>query len=214
MVWYGDDEDSEEKENHPVKLFLEALEGSELKRMGSTGDCFYEAIVTAFNMENKDVRDYDDVVKEATDDKVKALRRTAAMFLTEEVFQKFQMSHSAGLVDYKFMSEMDSIEKLQEKMILSGREVGIMNCLWANEFEIRVVCQALHVCCLVWDCSARKEVDRLVKVGEEVEQFIILKKVGEHYNLIYREEEGERHGVFTKEDLSEEALQFWGLGLR
>ena len=159
--------------------------------MDPTGDCFYEAIVTAFNMHNTDVRDYRGVVQEDTDDKVKALRRTAANFLTQEVFQKFQMSHTAGLVDYKFMSELDTIEKLQEKMLMSGKEVGLGNCIWANEFEISVVCQVLHICCLIWDCSARKEVDRLVKVGEEMDQFIILKRVGDHYTLIFKEGEEE-----------------------
>ena len=118
----------------------------------------------------------------------------------------------AGLLDYQFMSEMDNLKKLQEKMLLSGREVGVVNCLWANEFEISVVCHVLHICCLVWDCSAKKEEDRLVKVGRERERFIILKKVGEHYNLIYREDEdGRTRGIFAREELSEETLGFWGL---
>ena len=115
----------ETKEDRCVKLFLKTLEGSDVIGMDPTGDCFYEAIVTAFNMHNTDVRDYRGVVQEDTDDKVKALRRTAANFLTQEVFQKFQMSHTAGLVDYKFMSELDTIVKLQEKMLMSGREVWV-----------------------------------------------------------------------------------------
>ena len=109
---------------------------------------------------------------------------------------------------------MENLKKLHEKMMLSGREVGVGNCLWANEFEISVVCQILQICCLVWDCSAKKEEDRLVKVGREREGFIILKKVGEHYNLIYRQDEdGRTRGIFAREELSEETLCFWGLGV-
>ena len=65
---------------------------------------------------------------------------------------------------------------------------------------------------MVWDCSAKKEGGRLVKVGREKERFIILKRVGDHYHLIYREDEdGRTSGIFAREDLSEETLGFWRL---
>merc|ERR1712142_262676 len=110
------------------------------------------------------------------------------------------------------MSKVDSLEKLQEVMVQSGRDVGLHDCLWANEFEISVVCKVLHICCLVWDTTAKSKTDMLLKVGEEEKDFIILKKVGEHYNLVYREDEdGVARGVFARDDLSEEALTHWGV---
>ena len=206
--------DEDTVDNGDINNFLEALENNLMKKIEPTGDCFYDCIVTAFDMEEKDVREFSDVIKDEKDDKVKALRRTAAMSLTPEMFESFKMSHQAGLKDYSFMSEMNSLKMLQEKMMESGREVGAGNSLWANEFEINAVCRVLHICCLVWDSSARKETDKLLRVGEEAKEFIIVKKVGEHYNLLYREDEnGIERGVFTRNDLSEEALGYWGVDI-
>ena len=159
-----------------IDLFIEALENNLMMKMEPTGDCFYDCIVTAFDLEDKDIREFTDVIKEANDDKVTALRRTAAEFLTPEVFESYKLSHKAGLVDYSFMSKVDSLEKLQEVMVQSGRDVGLHDCLWANEFEISVVCKVLHICCLVWDTTAKSKTDMLLKVGEEEKDFIILKK--------------------------------------
>ena len=55
----------------------------------------------------------------------------------------------------------------------------------------------------------------MVKVEEEMDQFIILKRVGEHYNLIFKEGEEEgRQGVFSREDLSKDTLKFWGFNVK
>merc|ERR1712240_488345 len=110
------------------------------KIIPSDGDCFYRAVVEAFKLNGDDVRNYETVFTETHDEGVISLRRTAAMGLTEEVFQDFRTYKKAGLKDYKFMTGVASMEKLKNLMMLSGLKVGPKKCLWANEFEIGVVC--------------------------------------------------------------------------
>ena len=57
-----------------VQLVLQDPE-AKVKSIKPSGDCFYEAIATAFTTIKEDVRDYEDVFVEDDDDQAMALRR-------------------------------------------------------------------------------------------------------------------------------------------
>ena len=157
-----------------------------LKAIPSNGDCFYQAIVEAFLMNGDDIRNYDKVVTEEGDEGALALRRTAAMAVTEEMFENFQIYENAGLEDFQFMSSMESLDDVRELIMVSGLKVGSKKCFWANEFEIRAVCEALNICCLIMDIDTKDPSSKYVKVGMAREKFIILHRSGEHYSLVFK----------------------------
>ena len=182
-----------------------------LKLIASNGDCFYQAVVEAFLMNGDDVRDNENVVKEDGDDGVLALRRTAAVAVTEEIFQIFQLYQGAGLKDFQFMANINSVEELRDRIMELGDKVGSKKCLWANEFEIREVCEALSICCLILDLDTKNPFSKHVKIGEDREKFIILQRSGEHYSLVYQRkaEGGNAKGVVEKQDLTNLAIKMW-----
>ena len=152
-----------------------------LKVIPSNGDCFYQAVVEAFKMNGDDVRNYDDVVTLGEEEGAHSLRRTAANAVTEEVFQEYQMCQQAGLEDFEFMSGIETLEELRELILVSGVDVGSQKCLWANEFEISAVCEALDICCLILDMDVENlTTSKYVKVGLSRKKFIVLHKCGEH----------------------------------
>ena len=182
-----------------------------LKFIASNGDCFYQAVVEAFLMNGDDVRNYENVDKRDGDDGALALRRTAAKAVTEEIFQNFQVFKEAGLDDFQFMTNMDSVEEVRDLIMVSGLKVGSRKCLWANEFEIRAVCKALDICCLILDMDTKDPSSKHVKVGEASDKFVILHRSGEHYSLLYRrEKEGNQaKGVVGRKDLTRMAKNNW-----
>ena len=95
-----------------------------VKNIKPTGDCFYEAISVAFKSIGVDVRDSAGVTAETDDSESMALRRTAAMAVSEEVFQNFQMFHEAGLPDFSFMRRCKSVEDLRHRLLVSGAETS------------------------------------------------------------------------------------------
>ena len=137
-----------------------------LKLIASNGDCFYLAVVEAFLMNGDDVRNNENVVKEDGDDGVLALRRTASVAVTEEMFQNFRLYQEAGLEDFQFMDNMNSVQEVRDLIMVSGLKVGSKKCLWANEFEIRTVCEALDICCLILDLDTKDPSSKHVKMGE------------------------------------------------
>ena len=132
-----------------------------LKDIPKNGDCFYQSVVEAFLMDGDDVRNYDNVATEGDEEGTLALRRTAAMAVTEEIFQNFQLYNKAELHDFQFMTSVDSVEDLQQLILVSGMKVGPNKCLWANEFEIQAVCEALNICCLILDMDTKAETNNL-----------------------------------------------------
>ena len=138
-----------------------------VKNIKPTGDCFYEAISVAFKSIGVDVRDSAGVTAETDDSESMALRRTAAMAVSEEVFQNFQMFHEAGLPDFSFMRRCKSVEDLRHRLLVSGAETSAGVCVWANEFEMGVICDALDMVCLIIDFQARDTQSRFVSVGKK-----------------------------------------------
>ena len=182
-----------------------------LKLIPSDGDCFYRSVVEAFLMNEDDVRNYENVTKEEGDDGTVALRRTAAKAVTEEIFNNFKSYQEAELYDYQFMSSINTVEELRELIMVSGLKVGSKKCLWANEFEIRAVCDALDICCLILDMDNKNQASKHVKVGKARDKFIILKRSGEHYSLVYRREVEGGKGVVSRNHLTETAFRSWNI---
>merc|ERR1711931_554895 len=106
------------------------------------------------------------------------------------------MYHLAGLKDFSFMKKCQNVEDLRERLLVTGSGAGAGQCLWANEFEIGVVCSALRIVCLIIDNQAKETGNRFVRVGElgeeekvdlrkKKERFIILQRSRrEHYDLV------------------------------
>ena len=162
-------------------------------------------------MNEDDVRNYENVTKEEGDDGTVALRRTAAKAVTEEIFNNFKSYQEAELYDYQFMSSINSVEELRELIMVSGLKVGSKKCLWANEFEIRAVCDALDICCLILDMDTKDQASKHVKVGKARDKFIILQRSGEHYTLVYRREVEGGKGVVSRKHLTETAFRSWNI---
>ena len=182
-----------------------------LKLIPSDGDCFYRAVVEAFLMNEDDVRNHETVTKEEGDDGTAALRRTAAKAVTEEIFNSFKSYQEAELYDFQFMSSINSVEELRELIMVSGLKVGSKKCLWANEFEIRAVCDALDICCLILDMDTKDQASKHVKVGQARDKFIILQRSGEHYSLVYRREVEGGRGVVGRNHLTKTAFRSWNI---
>jgi len=104
-----------------------------------SGDCFYEAVAAALETIGEDVRDCSGVEVENGDSAALALRRTVAARVDQEVLDQFTACHQAGLPDYSFMRRVRSIEQLQDLLRVSGAGAGAGSCIWANEWEIRLL---------------------------------------------------------------------------
>lgn len=195
-----------------VQVVLQDPE-AKVKAIQPSGDCFYEAIGDAFTSVNEDVRDVEKVQVEDDDDQAMALRRTVAMAVTEEVFQSFSMFHLAGLADFNFMRRCKTVCDLQSRLLVSGVGAGAGQCLWANEWEIGVVCKALNIVCLIIDNQAKDKENRFVRVGRNRKgtRFVILQRSRrEHYDLVLIQGE-EKMGLFTIEELSDSVKKLWNL---
>ena len=118
------------------------------------------------------------------------------------------MFSKAGLDDYKFMSGVGSLKELQDQLMIPGSKVGAKNCLWANEFQIRTVCDVLSICCLILDMDTKDPSSKYIKVGQARERFIVLHRSGEHFSLVYKNGQ-EQKGVMGKEDLTKRAKDNW-----
>merc|ERR1712098_183172 len=147
------------------------------------------------------------------DTQAMALRRTASMAVNQEVFQSFSMFHLAGLADFNFMKKCSSLLDLRERLLVSGVGSGAGQCVWANEWEIGVVCTALNIVCLIIDNQAKEKENRFIRVGEGggrgKTRFVILQRSRrEHYDLVLIQGD-EKLGLFTLEELSDSVKKLW-----
>ena len=95
-----------------------------MKNIKPQGDCFYDAISDAFSSVDVDVRDCANIIAEPGDSKPMALRRTAAMAVSDEIFQNFKMFFEAGLPDFNFMRRCKTAEDLKQRLLVSGQETS------------------------------------------------------------------------------------------
>ena len=123
-----------------------------MKNIKPQGDCFYDAISSAFSSVDIDVRDSAKITAEPGDSESMALRRTAAMAVSDETFQTFKMFHEAGLPDFNFMKRCKTSEDLKNRLLVSGKETSAGTCIWAN--YPTVICFEKHM--QTWRPSATR----------------------------------------------------------
>lgn len=133
-----------------------------LKSIKASGDCFYEAIVVGFQTVGKSVLDetrIEDTVRGSpstvSGDGILALRYVVSNNLTHDTFRDFKMYCDAGLPDFTFMRRIQTTRRLKEMIVVKGRSAGAGHCIWANEFEMRVVAKALGLSILIMDDQGR-----------------------------------------------------------
>ena len=84
------------------------------------------------------MRDSANITAASGDSESMALRRTAAMAVSDEIFQNFKMFHEAGLPDFNFMRRCKSAEDLKQRLLVSGKETsaGMVTTLIMNNILI------------------------------------------------------------------------------
>jgi len=174
-----------------------------------TGDCLYDCLVEGFRSSGHEITLMEGVVPEPGDTDIQALRRTVSGAVSDEDFANFQLFFEAGLPDFVFMRRCKTVQDIKDRLLVTGKGAGAGQCLWANEFEIGVLCRILKLTCLIVDMQARDLNSRFISVSPcDVKStwFIILQRTRrEHYNLIkYRD-----NGVVRIEDLSQEIKDKW-----
>jgi len=180
-----------------------------VQAVAPSGDCFYEAIGIALASVGEGVGEQEGETATA------ALRRLVAEEVDQEVFDNFMAFHLAGLHDFSFMKRMRCVEDLKDRLQVSGKAgAGAGHCMWANEWEIGVVCRKLALTCLVVDQQAKDPDHRFVKVGEPAEgrqwRYVMLQRSRrEHYNLLVSQLGTSKLGVFKLDEVSEKIRRLW-----
>jgi hypothetical protein len=168
---------------------------------------------------------------------VQILRHAAAEAVDDDIFNRFKIYSSAGLSDYAFMKRCGTVAELQAALRASGLQVGLEDCIWANEFEISALATRLQTTALILDLQAAGS-NRFVTIkpeprpksqtergGEDgVEdgpgRYVMMQRTKrQHYNLVLVELAGargshqarQRRGLNTAVELPDEALVHWRL---
>lgn len=210
-------------------------ENVSLKSIQASGDCFYEAIVVGYQTVGKSVLDetrVEDTVRGSphtvSGDGILALRHVVSDNLTHEVFRLFKMYCDAGLPDFDYMRHIQTIRRLKELMVVKGKTAGAGHCIWANEFEMRVVAKALGLSILIIDDQGRGNgrfvvLDdterttsshspfRRIETDEDAMKkhlFVILQRTRrQHYNLVLVA----GRGLLTLQQLPNTVVDLWSL---
>ncbi|XP_023322549.1 uncharacterized protein LOC111696962 [Eurytemora carolleeae] len=177
----------------------------------ASGDCLYDCLVEGFRSLNLEIEEFPGVINLPGDSDIQALRRTVSENITDEDFANFQEFFAAGLSDFSFMKRCREKQDLQDRMLVCGKGAGAGHCIWANEFEIGVLCNKLGLSCLIVDMQASSLDSRFISVqpsSSESEWFILLQRTRrEHYNLIKYQEKA----LMKFDDLPEEVKLKWKL---
>ena len=170
--------------------------------INQSGDCFYEALAVAFETAGQRVTEFlppgpnppREGERHTSASAVQALRNVAAEAVDQSIYDNFKYFQQAGLDDYAFMKRCSSVEDLREALRESGLQVGLSDCIWANEFEISKVATRLRTTMLILDLAASGN-NRFVTIspqedggqaeGESEPKFVILQRTRrQHYNLV------------------------------
>lgn len=142
---------------------IQALLGDDfaLDYIGATGDCFYEAVARALSYSpspssfsssdgttttNSTSTDDDHPLTSAT-----ALRTIVANSLSQESYDLFQTAYDAGVAGFEFMRRINDLPTLRERHLVSGRDVGAGQCVWANDYALRTIATEFNLCLHIMD---------------------------------------------------------------
>jgi len=143
------------RQKKPRKVFNDHIDGCRIVRLPQDGDCFYAAVSMAFASDGLSSADCaDEAPAYVGEAEVARLRRCVSRRVDGDVFDTFKMLHGAGLDDFSFMRRIPDAAALRTKLCVSGAESGTNRCVWANDFEITALCEALGVVALIVDGEA------------------------------------------------------------
>jgi hypothetical protein len=182
-----------------------------LRAVPESGDCLYEGLITAFHASGEPLPADLRVSEQHGGCPVTALRWAAAEAVDEQTFDQFALYGASGLPDYAFMEGVESAAMLREMMRRTGREVGRDECIWANEFEIRVLSRTLATDILILDFKSAggENFLRFACGGSEDSAWqIVLQRTGDnHYNLVLVS----GRGRMSRDQLPDAVVSLWSL---
>eukprot|EP00562_Extubocellulus_spinifer_P003284 CAMPEP_0178479778 /NCGR_PEP_ID=MMETSP0696-20121128/5355_1 /TAXON_ID=265572 /ORGANISM="Extubocellulus spinifer, Strain CCMP396" /LENGTH=167 /DNA_ID=CAMNT_0020107197 /DNA_START=20 /DNA_END=519 /DNA_ORIENTATION=+ len=134
---------------------IQALLGDDfaLDYIGATGDCFYEAVARALSYSPSP----SSFSSSSSDDdrlpliSATALRRIVASSLSQESYDLFQTAYDARVAGFEFMRRINDLPTLRERHLVSGRDVGAGQCIWANDYALRTIATELNLCLHIVD---------------------------------------------------------------
>jgi len=154
-----------------------SLPNLQLRVLPANGDCLYIAIATALHGVG------------TQNHTVSSLRNLVSDTVDEETFQSFNIANSAGLTGYEFMSSTRTLEALKSRLIIKGTDANGKLCIWAEDFAIRTIVNALGITLCIFDEQARDTSSRFCAIRPEVEGdwegvVVVQRSRRSHYNLI------------------------------
>eukprot|EP00629_Pelagomonadales_sp_RCC1024_P013144 CAMPEP_0119285672 /NCGR_PEP_ID=MMETSP1329-20130426/32621_1 /TAXON_ID=114041 /ORGANISM="Genus nov. species nov., Strain RCC1024" /LENGTH=193 /DNA_ID=CAMNT_0007286387 /DNA_START=221 /DNA_END=799 /DNA_ORIENTATION=+ len=142
---------------------VDYVPGCSIVKLQQDGDCFYRAVAIAYESSGlcaaAEAREDEFEPDEA---QVLRLRRCVSRRVDDGVFDTFAMLHAAGLDDFAFMRRLPDAAALRAKLCVSGAASGATRCVWANDFEITALCEALGMTALIVDAGAASDRGRYV----------------------------------------------------
>ena len=144
-------------------LRLSADHSLEVISVEPSGDCFYDCIYDLISRTNDTGKFSDSPLFLHAPTSIpspQAMREYVAEHISQEQFELYQMYAAAGVEEYSYMSTKDAPRNLQELKDFakrSGKQYGPGKCLWADEFSLRILSDALRLSIFIIDDQARRE---------------------------------------------------------
>ena len=195
-------------------LKLQPSQTLDVKSIEASGDCVYDCLEYLLSQyyTNKSLldtstlspllRSCNNSQSTNTTDKVviptsQSMRDYVANQLTTEQLDMYKMLASAGLEEYSFATNINTLEELQSFAKKSGKQYGAGKCFWADEFALRTISDGLELSLLIVDDQATRSVgssgrkrrrddtdNRFVFIGSHSKAAIIHRTRREHYNAL------------------------------
>mmetsp|Transcript_13278 Transcript_13278/g.43260 ORF Transcript_13278/g.43260 Transcript_13278/m.43260 type:complete len:264 (-) Transcript_13278:84-875(-) len=138
------------------------------------GDCFYTAMSHALSDR--------DVIT------VRTLRERVSQAVDGETLACFKVAYDAGVAGFEFMRRCKDLPSVRARLAKTSEDVGVGQCVWANDFEIRTTATLSRCAILIWDMEARQQKNAFLYFQPESSapvRFVMLQRTRrEHYNLI------------------------------
>lgn len=150
-------------------LGLSSNQSLEVLSIEPSGDCLYDCIhalisrshdITHFSssplllLHDSGIRETSMPIPSS-----QTMREYVANQLGQDQFDSYQMYASAGVEDYSWMASKDApknLEELKEFAKRSGKRHGPGQCLWADEYALRVISDGLQLSILIVDDQAQR----------------------------------------------------------
>ena len=197
-------------------LKLQPSQTLDVKSIEASGDCVYDCLeyLLSQHYKNKSLLDTSilspllrsfnsqstttDTTYEVVIPSSQSMRDYVANQLTTEQLDMYKMLASAGLEEYSFANNINTLEELQSFAKKSGKQHGAGKCFWADEFALRTISDGLELSLLIVDDQATRNVgsstsrkrrrddtdNRFVFIGSYPKAVILHRTRREHYNAL------------------------------